>query len=296
MKKAIKLVIMLVIMVIALTGCVNVDYQITINEDGTGNVTYIYGFEKSKLETLGMTVDQMLENLKTEAMNNQYIVEKYEDDTIGGFKASKNIEDVTTGVSLEEAFGEQYVKDSENNQIKIVKEEVKRNRFQTKYSQNAEIDLTKMEDMKNYTNMRYVINLPVAVDANKTNASEISEDAKTLTWNLVAGEINRIQFEAVSKAQYKMTVIDAIIIALVVIVLILAVVVINKKSKKKQKNIVTIKKEIKPEIDEEKEENKPQENEEKKEENNREDIKNQEENSEEENKETEQKDETKTEE
>lgn len=143
MNKTIKLIIMLVIMIVALTGCVSVDYQVTINEDGSGNITYIYGFEKSKIESLGMTVDELVENLKTEAMNNQYEVEKYENDTIGGFKASKNVKDITTEVSLEEAFGEEYVKGSEENQIKIVNEDVKRNFSQTRYSQKAEVDLTR---------------------------------------------------------------------------------------------------------------------------------------------------------
>lgn len=143
--------------------------------------------------------------------------------------------------------------------------------------------------------MKYIITLPVAVNAENTNADEISEDAKTLTWNLAAGEINNIQFEAVSKLHYKMNIIDTVIIILIIVILALVVFIVINKSKKNSKKVITVKREIKPTVEknDEKKENKKVEN--KKETSKEEKIEKQKDNTKKEkSKETKPKDETKT--
>ena len=46
MKKTIGLIVVLAIVMIMLTGCVNVNYEVKVNKDGSGDISYLYVFSK----------------------------------------------------------------------------------------------------------------------------------------------------------------------------------------------------------------------------------------------------------
>jgi len=135
MKKTIKLLILIAIIIITLTGCVSIDYEVEINKDGTGKISYVYAYDKEYLKSMEYSGEEMSKDLKENAEEDGYKVEAYSDNEKEGIKISKDVEDVTNGISFEELF-EGYVKDSEENNIK--KED-------RKFSQNAVIDLTRYE-------------------------------------------------------------------------------------------------------------------------------------------------------
>ena len=225
MKKLLSLISVMAILLVALTGCVSVNYEVTLNEDGTADVAYIYGFEKEMLEQLETSAEEMTSDMRENAEVSEYEIETYSDDKIEGFKAKKHIENLAD-ISLEDAFGTENVKDSEENQIKIEKKA-----FKTVYSQKANIDLSAMDDSTaSMVTMKYVIKLPVKAGDN--NASEVSEDGKTLTWNLKAGEVNEINFQASGNS----LVMIILIIAVVVIVAVAVILIFLKKSQKNSKN------------------------------------------------------------
>ena len=191
MKKTIGIIITLVLALLVFTGCsVNVDYEVKVNKDGSGEIAYIYGFSKETLESLQVKAEDMVASMKGQAEESDYTTEYYEDDELAGFKARKHIENLEKDFSLQEAFGEEYVKDNESNKIVV-----KSGLLLTKVSQKGEIDLTSMDDnMKDIVKMRYTVKLPVNVS--KSNATEVSKDKKELTWDLVAGEVNTIEYNA----------------------------------------------------------------------------------------------------
>lgn len=232
MKKVLKLFSIMAIMLILLTGCVNVNYEVTLNSDGTADIAYIYGFDKEYLEEMGASGKEMTGDMQENAELSNYKIEDYSDDKIEGFKATKHVTDLAE-ISLEEAFGEENVKDSEENKINIEKKGAK-----TVYSQNAQIDLTSMDSsMSSMVTMKYTINLPIK--AGKNNASEVSKDGKTLTWNLKAGEINKIEFEATEQGTFaKVIKIVLIVVAVIAVIAIIAFVInlIIKKTKKKNED------------------------------------------------------------
>lgn len=231
MKKVLSLISIMAILLIALTGCVSVNYEVTLNKDGTADVAYIYGFEKETLQQLGTSAEDMTSDMKKNAETNAYEIETYSDDKIEGFKAKKHIENLSE-ISLEDAFGSENVKDSEENQIKIEKKGSK-----TLYSQKASIDLSGMdESTASMVTMKYVIKLPVKVGEN--NASEVSEDGKTLTWNLKAGEVNEIYFEAGRNSSSLITIIIVIAIAVVIAIVIIAI--LSKKQKNDNNSYATV--------------------------------------------------------
>lgn len=226
MKKVLSLVAIMAVTLIALTGCVSVNYEVTLNKDGTADVAYVYGIDKEILSQMGTTSDYVTSDMKQNAETGGYETEEYSDDEIEGFRATKHVDNLAD-ISLSEAFGSEYVTDSEENQFKIEKSGIK-----TKYSQNAKIDLSNMDtSTASMVTMKYTVKLPTKVGEN--NAAEVSEDGKTLTWNLTAGEVNEINFEATSTN-------IAIIILIVVIVaaIIVAVVIVagNKSKKGKEKD------------------------------------------------------------
>lgn len=249
MKKVLSLIAVMAILLVALTGCVSVNYEVTLNKDGTADVAYIYGFEKEMLEQLGASAEDMTSDMKANAETSNYQIEAYSDDKVEGFKAKKHIENLSE-LSLEDAFGSENVKDSEENQIKIEKKGLK-----TVYSQNASIDLSGMdESTESMVIIKYIIKLPVKVGEN--NASEVSEDGKTLTWNLKAGETNEISFEAESNY---LTTIIMISIAILLVIIILIVVFLNKGKKNKKSDELVDKEEETEEKIQEVEEDKKEE-------------------------------------
>ncbi len=224
MKKTIGLIVVLIIMLIALTGCAQVNYEITVNSDGSGDISYIYGVEKSVLEQLNVSAEEFVSSMKEQAEDSSYIVESYEDDNISGFKAYKHVDDLSKDLSLEETFGEEYVTDTDDNGIIV-----KRAYFYTKYSQTAQIDLTSMSDSEGSITMTYKVNLPAKSRTN--NATTVSDNGKELVWELKSGETNSIVFEAI-----KINVGPIIIIGLMVIICIGIIVYIILKKKHVTKN------------------------------------------------------------
>ena len=218
MKKIIGLIIMLIVMLVALTGCAEVNYEVEVHKDGSGEITYIYGVSKNKIGNAPDIVEQFVEAMREQAEESGYTVELYENDDISGFKANKYVKNLTEDFSLEEAFGEEYVQDTENNKINI-----ENNFWTTTYSQNTELDLTNLSSTD--VEMTYKIKLPTKVKT--SNASEVSEDGKVLKWNLTGGELNKIEFVA-----EEINILPIIIIAVVaIIIIVVAIVFIILKKK-----------------------------------------------------------------
>lgn len=236
MRKTLSLIVIMLIILVALTGCVQVNYEVSINKDGSAEIAYVYGFNKEFLEQQGASADEMTEDMKKNAQNSEYEIESYSDDTISGFKATKHLEKASD-FSLQEAFGNGYITDSEENKIKVESQNEK-----TTYSQNADIDLTSMSQMAEYVTMKYTIKLPVKVGEN--NASEVSKDGKILTWNLKAGESTNVKFEAVNAGIMPLILKCAALVLLIVIAIVIIKTFLNNK---KSKNIVEVKKEDKKE-------------------------------------------------
>ena len=217
MKKTIGLIIVLILTLITLTGCAEINYEVQVNKDGSGEILYIYGISKEVLENFNISADEIVSSMKEQAEESSYTVEAYEDEKIAGFKANKHIEDLNKDFSLQEAFGEEYVKDTEDNGIKIEK-----NFFFIKYYQNAQLDLTSVGESEQNITMIYQVKLPVKAKTN--NASEVLENGKTLKWNLTGGEVNKIEFEA-----KEINVLPIAIIGIVIIVTVAVVIIILKK-------------------------------------------------------------------
>ena len=89
MKKVMKgiLIIAIVCMVlISLSGCARVNYEVNVNKDGSADVSYVMGYDKEFLNSMGVSESDVGEegfaDMEKEATEDGYQVEKYNDDII----------------------------------------------------------------------------------------------------------------------------------------------------------------------------------------------------------------------
>lgn len=261
MKKVFSLLILAILMLTVLTGCTDINYNVKINQNGSGDISYTYVIDKEIVESWNYNTEILTLQDKTIAENAGYTIESYAYEGQEGFKATKHFDDITT-FSFNELF-EGYLNSLENDGIKI--ETVKDKKV---YSQNVSLDLTTLTGTKENVEIKYQVTLPTKVD--ETNANEVSSDKKTLTWNLLPGQINEIKFEAKETNKFisiSRSIIDTIIsnviyliaaIAVTTIILALIIVLIIKKVKKaktgpKTEKVAKVKKEKKVKIKKEKE-------------------------------------------
>jgi len=101
----------------------------------------------------------------------------------------------------------------------------------------GDMDTSQYEGM-NYINCTFVLNLPNKVKS--SNATTVSEDGKTLTWNLASGNINTVEFTfefpsilTFLKDNMLLTAAVAVVVVLLIVVIITLVL---KKGKNKNNN------------------------------------------------------------
>ena len=242
MKKTITVIAMLIIMLVTLTGCMTVDYEVTINKNGSADISYVMGYSKSFFKSMGATEADIEESfnengftdLEEEAVKEGYSIEKISNDEIFGFKATKHI-DKLEAYSMSGTFGE-YVEEADTFSVT-------KGFFKNKYSLTTKIDLTEMsamtedsaDDSAAYANMfinqmkmNYKVNLPEKVTS--SNATAVLEDGKTLNWELKPGKVNEIQFEY-SQVNTMVFVIIGAIAVLIVAIIVTIIVLKGKKGK-----------------------------------------------------------------
>ena len=239
MKKTIRIIsiiTMLIIALVTLTGCMNVNYEVKLNEDGSAEISYLLGYDKSFLSSMGVSTedlknDETIANMQETVKNEGYTAEQYEDDNTYGFKAVKKVNNIGE-FAIEEALLEEGKKAEDSNKISYEKKGLI-----TKYAQNAKVDLTTMLEyeseesaaminaMMKQMKMTYKITLPFKAGDN--NATTVSEDGKTLEWTLKPGEVNEIKFEAT-----KNPIPTYVVIGVAVVVLVIVVILILNRNKK----------------------------------------------------------------
>lgn len=250
--KSIILVAFFTLLLFVLTGCANVNYEIKLEKDGSGDVSYIMGYDKSFLSSMQVSIedlkdDDSFDEMKQEATKTGYTVEAYEDDNTYGFKAFKHVDNIQNEFSIEPGS-------EEDDGIKYEKTLLK-----TKYSQEATVDLADVTEsaedaltkaVLGQMKITYKIVLPFKVGDN--NATLVSEDGKTLEWTLKAGQTNEIKFVA-QEDRTVYAVAGTGVIVLIVILSTIAVMASKKKAKKqevKTTKTVEVKKEASKEVKE----------------------------------------------
>lgn len=210
MKKNIVKFVLLSIIAIMCTSCININYNMTINRDETASIEYDIKISEGAVDLRNYS--SMIDSIVLELQQNGFEVERNNEE----IKASKYIEYIfalSGGDTLLRPF-EQSVFTKENKF------------FSTIYELNANIDLTGYSTTEKEINLDNEIkelssinfNLKLPSNAKATNAT--NDDGKNLSWDLKYGENNQIY------AKYIVTdfaSIIAVFIAVIVFVIIFVV-------------------------------------------------------------------------
>lgn len=233
MKRTLKLFILVAVsalLLVGLTGCANINYEVKLEKDGSGDVAYIMGYDKNFLTSMQVSIedlkgDNSFDEMKQEATKEGYTVEEYEDSTTYGFKAYKHVENIQNEFKVMEDSTEEDAIHYENSL------------FKTTFSQKANLNLTDLsgegeEDalttaIMGQMKISYKIVLPFAVGEN--NATTVSEDGKTLEWTLKAGQVNEINFTAEQTNLVNIAIIAGAILLVLIIIIVIASRGKNKK-------------------------------------------------------------------
>lgn len=244
MKGKLKVALILVT-VLLLSGCMKYNINMSIDENKDVTISAIVAMDKSMtqgLESGESTDDEDVKALKEKG----YTYEKYSTDEWDGAKLTKkvgNLDEISTTdpitVELDKLF------DEKTKDFKYYFQK-KESGSKTTYIGNFKIDASEGSDstssetdemtksLMSSMDLKYVVTLPVKSDSN--NATKVSKDGKTLTWDLTYGKVSDIKYEFSlnESGNKKQTILIVAGAAVAVVAVAVTVVVIN--SKKKESN------------------------------------------------------------
>lgn len=226
--KRCKLFIIALSLVLLVSGCSNVNTTMKINKDKSMNLSYIISLDKNYLgnKTFNdLFSSKNINNLE----NNGYSVTDYEDDNNFGYKISTNVKDIDTISSSE---------DLKINLLSLLYSNVQDELYifkrtdgvlKNQYEANFSVDLSEalQENPNILTNMvttpvlSYSFSLELPSEVITSNATNISADKKTLTWqfdNIYNNHSNiTFTFEAYNKPMLYMLYVGIGLLGLIIL-------------------------------------------------------------------------------
>jgi len=177
-----------------LTSCVSGQYHVKINNDESVDINYQLIIDPSLLSLF--QGEDPIKKAKAVLEKDGYTVINYTESNMVGFKAIKHIKNVK---DFSFAGIMNFMSKSKNLTFQ-------KGLFTKKYLFNSNIDLSSMKtsgENSEITNamisrikLKFLLTLPVKPKT--TNASNITDNGKTMEWLLIPGKDNKIQVEAYS--------------------------------------------------------------------------------------------------
>ncbi|HOJ77714.1 MAG TPA: hypothetical protein PLZ08_09695 [Bacillota bacterium] len=187
---------MLLILLLFLVGCADINTTLTINRNGSADLTQMMLLEQNLIKMVG-GLEQFEKDFKEQGYQVQYL----DEDGKVGLKATKHFADANQVFDQQFSSNHKLFKRSNGDGESEFK--VSKGFLFTDYKINCQIDLQGNQTtnktrqinrlMANMV-MNFKLNLPVR--PNFHNANKVSEDGKTLEWLIIAGQNNNIQVSA----------------------------------------------------------------------------------------------------
>ena len=201
MKRLLALILTCLMLTLA-AGCVDTRYHLTVNRDGSGDINLRIAFTDLALRLLGETEADPLGTLTSDLQLDGYSITSFQEDGMTGIVARKHLEritqqslDLATLTILQTASAA-----PPSNQGFQIQEGF----FKTRYLVETHVDPGEFAGtgqlggldsyLLNQINFEFVLTLPIKPDEH--NAATIQEDGRTLVWDLVPGQNNRLMVEA----------------------------------------------------------------------------------------------------
>lgn len=210
MKKYLLLTILLISAAAFLSGCVNADIHLTINKDGSGDLSYKVLMDPALLALGAMNNDgansNFLGDMINEAKESGFTTTNLSENGKTGFAAEKHIANLEENLKNEKLFGQtgldQNIKTGEGLSVN-------KGFFKTVYDVKMDFDLSGISDSSSghspeidamaqsmLRSMDFNFSLTTPVKVQTHNASKTEDDGKTLVWHLLPGKNNEIALTA----------------------------------------------------------------------------------------------------
>ena len=259
MLKRSKKILLIVLGVLLISGCkAKSETSMIINNDKSVDIEGVIGFDDELIDAMiSMDNSSSLDDLDTteeytdlerreylkesfaeedmkDIKESGFVIQEYEDDTYMGYVMSKKL------ITIDDYVGnntEVNISDLQNSTDKKIF-----TKEGSIYKGSFKIDnLEEQEGMDSYNidfDYKFIVVLPNKVL--KSNATLVSEDGKTLTWDLTNTNIDAIEFEFefpsfLAMIKDNMFIIAGIAVSIILIIVIIITVIIAK-SKKRRKN------------------------------------------------------------
>lgn len=174
---------------ILLTGCSSYDMSITINKNKSMDLS-IYIVSTSSEE-----ISKYIDSLKEKYESNDFNVEEFTKDNNYGIKISKHYDNIDNNSFAErtDKFDLLYLYNNDyDKSIETKIFNVDKGFASNRYAANFFVDLTNIDIDLSNTMVTFTVNLPKGSVSN--NASSVSEDGNTLTWNITNKGRTDIEF------------------------------------------------------------------------------------------------------
>lgn len=195
--------VILILLIVILCGCSTISTNMQINKDKSMNITYLITLDKDYLGN--KTFNELFSSKNINYLkNNGYSVTDYEDEDNFGYKVSANIKDIDTVSQADNLKINLYdlLYSDIQNELYIFSREEKI--LKNKYTADFYVNLTDalsnnsnvLTDMLTPPQVRYEFTLNLPEKSLSNNATDVSDDGKTLTWkfdNIMSGT-NNINF------------------------------------------------------------------------------------------------------
>jgi len=252
MKKKIFYILILISIVITTTGCLKFNTTMNIKKDKSLEFSVIYAIDTAYAGEEELLSSQQ----KSELEKKGFQVQKYEEGSMRGFTAKRNIKniDAISSNSADTYDLSSLVDTKEDNKYLFkVKKGLFKNKYKAKFkidssnntldnSGNSDstieydtntIDNSELPDLSNLANMNMDLsfNITLPYPAKMNNATNSKNNNKELNWNLTSNMSDNIEFE------FELYNLTTIYITLGSITLIIILIILINKSKKNNHSI-----------------------------------------------------------
>ena len=174
---------------ILLTGCSSYDMSMSINKNKSMDLS-IYIVSTSSEE-----ISKYIDSLKEKYESNDFNVEEFTKDNNYGIRISKHYDNIDNNSFAErtDKFDLLYLYNNDyDKSIETKIFDVDKGFASNRYAANFFVDLTNKDIDLSNTKVTFVVYLPKGNVSN--NASSVSEDGNTLTWNITNKDRTDIEF------------------------------------------------------------------------------------------------------
>lgn len=237
MKKGIKLLALAFVMLL-FAGCVKYDVDMTINNDKSMDLKITTAMADSVKSYMGEQASDG-EKEKEELKNKGLEVEDYQQDGYTGYTVKKhynNIDDLSTTEDVTANIGAEGELEKLFKVTKTATGTTYKATFKSEDADSYSSQMTSYKDNETYKEymkgmeIKFIVNLPSK--AKSSNATNVSNDGKTLEWDLMTTPSVEFEFE-MPNSNNNLIIIIGGACAVVGIAICVVVVVLKKKKENK---------------------------------------------------------------